>query len=546
MRKLRTIIVAITLLCAAGAAQAQHHEHPAGDATQLGKVQFVNSCSAAVQEEFNRGVAMLHSFWYEAAREAFAGVAAKDPQCAMAHWGVAMTYFTPVWVQSDPRALAAGRAAVERAKAIEKVTPRERDFITGIEAFYRDFENLNHRARVLAYEQAMSEAYARNPHDMEATAFYALALIAVGAATPQDTTYAWSKKAGDVALKLFAAQPLHPGAAHYVIHSYDFPGLAERGLDAARRYAKIAPDSPHALHMPSHIFTRLGYWQESILSNADSAAAGKKHKAVGDELHAIDYLVYAHLQQGNDAEAERLARAMPTIRVEESHTFAGMFALASVPGRITLERRRWKDAAALQLPKDFPAFPHLKWTEANLSYAVAIGGARSGDLAAARRGIEQLAALHKTLADSGDTYWPQRIEAQRAVAAAWVSFAEGKKDEALAMMRKAADMEDSMEKHPVTPSAVLPARELLGDMLLEAGQPAEALAAYEATLKVAPRRFNALYGAGRAAEKAGQAAQAASHYRALVELCGGNGGARAELRDAKAFLAGSKQRASRK
>lgn len=526
----------VWLLLPAVAAAQHEHPQPPGEPSRLGEVQFANSCAAAVQPAFNRAVALLHSFWYDAAENAFRRVAEQDPSCAMAQWGVAMSRWQPLWTPPGAEALQAGAAAVARATAIGAKTERERDFIAAIAAFYTDYETASHRDRTLAYERAMAQLFARYPDDPEAALFYSLALQAGATVSPPDPGYVRQKKAGQIAEPVFAAHPGHPGAAHYVIHAYDYPPLAERALAAARAYARIAPDSPHALHMPSHIFTRLGYWQESIGSNRDSRDAGRKHHSPGDELHALDYLVYAHLQLAQDDQARQaMAGAPRAVSGAGPIRFAGLYAIASMPARYALERRQWKEAAALELPAGVFPGGTQSWTELSLHFARGLGAARSGDLTGARAAIERLAAIRESIRQVA--YWPDAAEVHRRVVAAWAAHAEGQRDEALRLLRSAADLEDQIDKHPVTPGYVLPARELLGDMLMELDRPAEALAEYEAALRSSPGRFNSTYGAARAAELAGDTEKAAAYYRALVELAGTGQGRRAELRRARQYLA---------
>jgi hypothetical protein len=514
---------------------AQHeHAEPAGEPDRLGQVNFPVSCDPAVQPQFNRALALLHSFWYNAAESAFAGVADKDPACAMAHWGVAMSLYHPLWTEPGGAALEAGAAAVERAESAGGKTELERDFISAIAAFYRDYETKDHVTRVLAYEKAMEQLYSRHRGSDEAALFYSLALQGAAQVSPPDATYARQKKAGAIAEMVFAEHPDHPGAAHYVIHAYDYPALADRALDAARRYAKIAPDSPHALHMPSHIFTRLGYWDESIASNIDSRDAARKHSSLGDELHALDYLVYAYLQMGRDDLARRALDEAPGESGGGAVRFAGFYALASMPARYSLERRQWKEAAALEVSDDVFPGEGYSWTEISLHFARGLGAARSGDLAAARAAMQRLSSISDTVQVR---YWSSAAEVHRDAVAAWVAHAEGESDKALERMRAAADLEDKIDKHPVSPGYVLPARELLGDLLMELGRPDEAMAEYEAALRSSPRRFNGLYGAAQAAEAAGQPRKAAAFYRQLVDLAGDSESRSAELRHARDFLA---------
>ena len=512
------------------------HQHPAGDPEKLGTVSFATSCAPKVQKQFQRSVAMLHSFWYEEAERTFNQVAQEDPGCAMAYWGLAMSYFHPIWDARGPDAaiLKKGADAVEKAKALNPKTERERDYVGAIEAFYKDYDKVDHRTRVLAYEAAMQRVYTRYPEDHEAAAFYSLALLGTVAASPVDKTLARQKKAGEIAEKVFAAEPNHPGAAHYMIHAYDYPTLAEKALPAARAYAKIAPDAPHALHMPSHIFTRLGLWQESIASNTASAAAAQKVGMAGEGLHASDYLEYAYLQSGQDEQAKRVLDQMPANKTGLPSYFAGVYATATMPARYAIERHRWAEAAKLEVPSGSPG-GKLSWAEATVYYARALGSAHVGDLDGARQDVQKLEAARDTLSKLQETYWAGEVEIQRREAAGVLALVQGKNDEALDLLRSAADMEDASEKHPVTPGPVVPARELLGELLLTLEKPAEALLAFESTLQRSPNRFNALYGAATAAQVAGQREKARQYYNALVEVSDPMS-SRPELRTAKSYL----------
>ena len=499
---------------------------------KVGTVSFPTSCAPAVQADFDRAVAMLHSFWFPASTKALNAVAQGDPACGMAHWGIAMNALgNPFGWPPSPKGLADGWAAVEKAKAAGATTQRERDYIAAIEAFYKDSATVDHRTRALAYLGAMERLSQRYSDDREAAIFYALALNAT--ALPTDKTYANQLKAAAILEKVFGEQPQHPGVAHYLIHSYDYPPIADKGLTAARRYAGIAPAAPHALHMPSHIFTRRGYWQDSIESNRVSAAAATDHF---NQLHALDYLAYAHLQLGQDGAAKRvLDKANEISKVNVEHFVSG-FALATIPSRYALERSRWAEAAALTLfAKDFP-WERFPQSEAQLVFARALGAARGGDVAAARRDIDRLGALRDTLGAAKQGYWVEQVEIQRQAAAAWVARAEGKKEEALALLRSAAEREDATEKHPVTPGPIAPARELLAEMLLESNQPVEALKEFEATMRVEPNRFRTVAGAARAAEVAGDTAKAWTYYTQLLALGEKADTERAELRQARAFL----------
>jgi len=509
---------------------------PAASAQEkLGQVHFPVSCSAAAQQEFDRGVALLHSFWFDASAKAFTAVTQMDPGCAMGHWGEAMAILfnpNPFAGTPTPKGLQDGCPAVARAKAAGPKTQRERDYIAAVESLCQDRDKADQRARVLAYEQTMERLSNSYPEDREAAIFYALALNIT--ASPADKTYANQLKAAGILEKAFAEQPNHPGVAHYLIHSYDYPPIASRGLSAARRYASIAPSAPHALHMPSHIFTRRGFWQESIDSNRASAAAAKNHF---DQLHAMDYLAYAYLQMGQDLAAKRVldeALAIPKVNVEN---LVPGYALAAIPARYTLERSRWADAASLSLPAtDFP-WSRFPQAEAVLIFARALGTARNGNGADAGKDIARLEALRDSLIAAKQSYWAEQVEIQRQVVAAWVARAEGKNQEALQLMRAAADREDATEKHPVTPGPIAPARELLGEMLLELGESRQALKEFETSHRVEPNRFKGLYGAARAAELSGDREKARTYYASLLVLCEKADTERPELEEAKTFLA---------
>lgn len=537
------LATAILMLLYAPATPGQEtHPHRHEATETLGDVNFPISCGPAAQKQFNRATAMLHSFWYDEAEKAYAAIANKQPHCAMAYWGIAMSLYHPVWAPATPAELQRGLAAVEKAKLISAITPRERDYIVAIEAFFKDSDKLDHRTRALAYEKAMERVYLNHPKDREAAIFYALALLGTAPAT--DKTYANQKKAAAILNKVLPQEPQHPGVAHYLIHSFDYPELAHLALAAARSYSKIAASSPHALHMPSHIFTRLGLWQDSIQSNLASAAAARNHVAKAhpgagsfDELHAQDYLVYAYLQGAEDQKAKRIVELAATVNKVDATVFAAAYAFAAIPARYALERRRWTEAARLELhPVDFP-WNRFRYAEAIVYFGRALGAARSGNVASARKDLERLVAIHSALAEAKDVYWASQVEIQRRAAAAWLAAAEGKKEEALSLMRSAAELEDSTEKHPVTPGPVIPARELLGDMLLEMKQPDEALREFEASLRSSPNRFNGLFGAARAAELAGDRKLAGTYYGKLVALSAHADSVRPELKQAKEFVA---------
>ena len=505
------------------------------DIKKLGTVHFANSCSAEVQPLFQRGVALLHSFWYAEGAKTFAAVAKADPACAMAHWGTAITLFgNPFTWPLTGAALPQGWAAVERAKAANARTQRERDYIGAIEAFYKDADKMDHRTRALGYLKAMEQITERYPEDSEASIFYALALNAT--ALPGDKTYASQLKAAGILEKVFATQPDHPGVAHYLIHSYDYPSIAHQGLNAARRYASVAPDAPHALHMPGHIFTRLGLWDESLETNIRSAKVSENHAEL---LHAMDYMAYAYLQEGRDGDAKRVADHIPNIGPLNNKQFVAAFALAVIPARYAMERGQWADAAKLSL---FPSEADFPWkaipqAEAQLVYARAIGAGRSGHAAAAKSDIERLQALRAAIVELKLPYWPQQLDIQIKVASAWAAYAEGNKTAALKLMREGADLESASDKHPVSPGYVAPALELLGDMLMEMNQPAQALPAYEDSSKREPNRFRTLAGAARAAEQSGDRVKAKAYYAELTKLAAKSDGGRPELKRAKNYLA---------
>jgi tetratricopeptide (TPR) repeat protein len=522
------VLLAAALVLVPTAAWSDHDdEQPHGVPEKLGRVSFSTTCDPTMQETFDRGVALLHSFAYPEAAQAFGEVAARDPGCAMAQWGVAMSFFHIVWGPPTPDEFAAGRAAAERAAALSPGSDRERDWIAAIGAFYAG-EGLSHQARTIAFEQAMAGVAARNPGDSEAQIFHALAILGVAYNSPPDKTYARQKQAAEILNRQLEAQPEHPGIAHYLIHSFDFPETAALALNAAYAYAKIAPSAPHALHMPSHIFTRLGMWRESIQSNLASAASAqawiaKTHPgaAAYEALHAKDYLEYAYLQIGQDALARKVADDIAATETFNTPTFSAGFALSAIPARYALERHTWKEAAALTVrPATFP-WDKYPYAEANVHFARAVGAARTGDVATARQALARLAEIKTSLEGQKGFDWATQVEILRRAAAGWLARAEKKNDEALGLLRSAADLEDSTDKHPVTPGSLLPAREQLADLLLELKRPADALAEYEASLRVAPGRFNSYRGAALAAAKAGDRDKAREMQDRLSALCGG-------------------------
>ena len=534
----------------------QSHRHQAGDSKELGQVNFPISCNAKTQKQFNLAVAWLHSFEYEEAERVFTKVTVSDPQCAMGFWGIAMSNYHPLWAPPNAAALRNGTAAAVKAKSIGAPTERERAFIEAINLFYKDSDKLDHRTRSLAYTDAMERFYQRNNSDDEAGIFYSLALIAKGAMTG-DKTYGNEYKAARILNAILPRQPRHPGVTHYLIHGYDYPSLAHLALPAARSYAKIAPASAHARHMPSHIFTRLGLWQEAIQSNlgaktsAEVYALNNKMPGSWDErLHAMDYLAYAYLQSGQDKLALGVIDELYKIKTVEPANFKVAYSFTAIPSRYALERRQWSEAAKLPLhPGNMEAFPweNYRWAEAHIHFARAVGAARSGDTTTAQQEVEKLVEIRQSLANVKGGYdWANQVEIARMAAAAWLAHAEGKPEEALRLMRAAATLDDETEKHPVTPGAILPVREQLGELLLEIKQPAAALREFEISLRTSPNRFNGLYGAARAANLAADRKQAQSYYEKLVEMCRLSDSGRPEIEEAKQFLAETKSKSAAK
>src|SRR5437016_1880001 len=520
-----------------------------GDLRTAGTVDFPVSCASAVRPEFLRGVALLHSFFYEEARRIFTDVAEKDPTCAMAQWGIAMTWWHPIWTPPTPDEMSAGKAAAAKAMAMTAGTDRERGFITALDAYYNTPESpttgevgqschgpVGPRDRVIAYEKAMRKLYDKYPDDVETQAFYALAVLSVGYATPTDTTLANQKQAARILEKLWKKNPQHPGIAHYLIHSYDYPTLAERGLAAARSYSSIAPWVPHALHMPSHIFTRLGMWEESIAANRSSADASRAYAAMrhrdateAEELHALDYLAYSYLQEGQDAKAKEIVDFAATVRKTNPELeFSAAYALAAIPSRYALERDAWSEAATLPVPElpHWSAFPSF---EGLIEYSHALGRARTGDIEGARKAMDRMRQLRDATSDPRLDYFKKHLDLQIQAASAWVTYSEGEKDEAVNLLRRAADAEDILGKHPVSPGALVPAREQLGDLLLKLDRPKEAQREFEAALKIYPGRFRCLYGAAQAAEQIGEKEKADHYYAKLIEQTAKANGSRSEL-----------------
>jgi tetratricopeptide (TPR) repeat protein len=500
MRVLLATILCVPMVCVPLGLQADeshsHGDHASHDLGNIGTTHFATSCNEAAQREIDRGVALIHSFWYVEAEQSFRRAAGADTGCGIAWWGVAMSSLHPLWAPPTPAELRTGGEGATKAQQVGASTARERSFIDAINTFYKDADKVTHAVRMAAYEKAMAGVAAANPQDDEAAIFHALALL--GTASPNDKTYAKQKEAAQILNRILPRRPEHPGIAHYLIHSFDYPELAELALPAARSYAKLAPGSPHALHMPSHIFTRLGLWDESIASNLASADKARSYTdrvmpgAVAfDELHAIDYLVYAYLQQGQLEKAQALVERTAAVKkLDNGNHFAGAYAIGAVPARFALERQDWRGATTLVVPTvvDWQKVPYA---EANIHFARAVGASRAGELAIAREAIARLEAIRQVLLDQNNAYWADQVEIQRRAAAAWLAQANKDSTAALQMMRSAADLEATTEKHPVTPGAILPAREQLAEMLIDAGHTDEALAEIQKVLRDAPHRRNA-------------------------------------------------------
>ncbi len=536
MKRLVLILTAFLLCACAAPADDDAHHHEDVTPEQLGTVHFPTSCVIQVQAQFERGVALLHSFWYEEAEKQFDQVVQEDPRCAMAHWGVALSIWHQLWNHPDRKTIKKGLAEVRKAERLHSTNDRERGYISAIDAFYGGSKRRDFHDRAGAYTKVMETNYQRHPEDREGAAFYALALLA--SAPDRDTTFANQKKAGAILEALFAEEPNHPGIAHYIIHSYDSPQLAELGLPAARAYAKIAPAAPHALHMPSHIFARLGLWQDDIDCNLASIAATRKTAAMhmggeSHQFHAMDFLEYAYLQSGREADAQRLideVKAMPEMKdnMYGSDFDPRTYSLVVFSARYALELHHWSDAASLAL------VPGANLGDNAVTYwARAIGAARSGNPAEARNDIAEIVTIHKTLLRQKKPQFADYVDSDRKEAEAWLAYAEGNHDQALKTLRTIAEKQEAEGDEPLA----IPAREMLADMLLDMKQPAPALAEYENDLKFNPNRFDGLYGAAHAAELAGKNVEANTYYAQLLKVCNGAASDRPELSKAKALVA---------
>lgn len=526
---LYTITSLIFLLSQVVCAQHAQHDH--------GEINFETSCNAEAQESFEHGLGMLHHMMYDQAVEMFEEASNADPDCAMAHWGVAMTQLNPLWAPPTDRQFQKGFEAVENAGNAGSPTEKEREFINALKVYYTTARESGHREGLKSWERALEEVYKKYPENIDAGAFYGLSLLAT--APPEDDTYSHQRKAGALLEELFEKAPEHPGLFHYIIHAYDNTELAQKGIEFAHGYDKLAPDVPHALHMPSHIFVRIGKWDETIDWNRRSADAALR-QPVGDmtsmhHAHALDYMIYAYLQQGRDKKAQSVLDELNS--AENYQPGVAAYNITAAQARYPLERRQWEEAAELPLRvhtefpwNDYPEF------EAITYWARGVGAARSGDIEAAKEAARMLDELHEQTVRKGENYWGLLVDVQRKTVEAWVLHEEGRHEEALALMIEAADQEDSVDKHPVTPSDVLPARELLGDMLLIQEKPEEAIVAYETTLEISPNRFNSLFGAATSAELLGKTDVAEYYFSQLSEITVPEESERPELEKVAGFF----------
>ncbi|WP_411274883.1 hypothetical protein [Daejeonella sp.] len=544
----------IALLCSCSGGKSTSADEPVKDTDlktgdvawcgppqkEFGSVDFATSCSEKVKKDFNMGLALLHSFEYDEAEKAFARVIQIEPDCAMAYWGMAMSAYHMLWAPPSQSELIKGAKAIAVAQRISKKTKRESEYINALAAFYADWDTKDHKTRTLAHEKAMEKNYLSHLGDREAAIFYALSLDA--SASPSDKTFKNQKKAFRILSSLYPGQPDHPGIVHYIIHSYDYPELALEALPAARKYASIAPSSAHAQHMPSHIFTRLGLWEENIKSNLIATSSAKCYAENAglkghwdEELHGMDYLMYSYLQQGDNRLAKGQLDYLKTIKEVSPVNFKVAYAYAAIPARYVLENKNWKEAAEMKLlPEAFP-WEQYPWQKAIVQFTRTLGLANIDKIPAAKAELRRLSISHDTLTSRGLTYEANQVKIQLTSAEAWILFKEGKNNQALKMMTLAANMEDQTEKHPVTPGEVVPARELLGEMLLQMNKPDEALTAFDANLKKHPNRLNGLYGAAVAAEQR-DPAKSVMYFKKLADIAGSVNSDRMEVIKAKAAV----------
>jgi tetratricopeptide (TPR) repeat protein len=548
-----TAAAAAATSAAASPSAARSDAHALGDLSKVGQVDFPTSCKPEVQSEFLRGVALLHSFFYGEARRIFIEVAEKDPSCAMAHWGEAMTWFHPIWAAPSPDDMKAGLAAVAKAEAAEAPTARERAYIESIAAYNRAAPGTDSGPVVLTchgptvpesrravYREALRKLHEKYPDDDEAAAFYALSLIK---SNPLAEDLPVQLEAAGILEPLWRKHPDHPGVVHYLIHAYDYPTLAKKGLAAADHYAQIAPWVPHALHMPSHIYTRLGMWAESIKSNEDSAAASRAYSAAHhqgstyyEELHALDYIAYARLQRCEDGKVKASVDQVNAItRTYSENDVAVAYAVSAIPLRYALERHAWKEAAALRASDLAVRTP---FAAAFVEFAHALGQVRSGALDACRESLGRMQARRDETSDPRFAFFRRQIEIQMLAIKGLIAQAEGRTDEAIALVRYAADEDDALGKNPVSPGSLYPIREILGELMQDLNRPADAQAAFERSLELNPGRFNALLGAGRAAETAGRQEAARDYYGKLLDLAKAGDGTRPELARVRTYLKG--------
>lgn len=508
---------------------------------EFGTVGFETSCSDKTKKDFNLAMSLLHSFEYDEAEKVFAKIIDEQPDCAMAYWGVAMCNYHTLWAPPTSLEFEKGAKAIAIAQSLKQKSKMESDYINALALFYNNPNTNDHHTRSKYFEEAMGKIYTSNPNHKEVAIFYALTLIAT--ADPADKSFANQLKAGTILNALYPGQPNHPGIVHYIIHAYDNPELATLALSAARKYASVAPSSAHAQHMPSHVFTRLGLWDECINSNNAAAYSAKCYaEAAGmnghwdEELHALDYLVYGYLQKADNTSAKKQWDYLNTIHNVEPVNFKVLYAFAAIPSRYVLENKMWNEAASLKIhPANFP-WQNFPWQKAIIHFTRLLGSVHIGNIDSAKAELKNLHILHDDLLKQNDSYKANQVMIQIKTGEAWMLVKEGRGTEALRLMTLAAGMEDKTEKHPVTPGEVLPAKELLADMLLLLNKPVAALTAYEENLKKHPNRFNGLFGAATAAERINNIEKATYYYGQLIAIANSPGANRPELEKAKLFL----------
>ena len=544
----------ITFICIAGCQNTNNSPDPKllnieltrGDiilcsGSSLGVVSFSLGCRNSTRDTFNLAVSLLHSFEYDEAEKAFAKVIDKDPECAMAYWGVAMCNFHALWRPPTIQNLTKGSQAIDIARSIKNKSEKETEYVEAIAAFYTDWNKLDHETRIKKFEQAMEDIYTKYPDDNEAAIFYALALNS--AADLSDKTYKNRRKAGLILEHLFPDQPNHPGIAHYIIHSYDYPELAEMALPAAKLYASIAPASSHAQHMPSHIFTRLGLWEESIQSNLNATSSAQCYaEQVGmdghwdEEIHGIDYLMYAYLQTAQISEAKKLLEYLRSIKRISPMGLKAAYPSAAIPARFYLETRQWEKAAKIEMTlQDFP-ISEFPWPNAIVHFSRTLGKVHMGDLPGSKIELKALTRCHDYLEQAENDYMANQVLIMVKAADAWINYSENKHDQALALMRSSTDLEMKTDKQSLTPGEVLPAQELLGDLLSELKRPKEALHAYELNLQIRPNRFNSIYGAALAAKNIGDDEKAKMYFESLIKMTSVSDGDRPEINEAQKYI----------